>query len=623
MEIQKRTHPGLRQVLLPSIAFLLLVLEILSAVPGVMAPLERIELAARDGFMRLRGIQTPDPQIVIVAIDDFSFNWTGYQWPWPRSYLAQLVQELNHVGAQQVGLDIFLFEAGFDPGGDEALAAALAEAPLSVSVMQVFRDEDLGTVTRKPPLPVYLASLDGLGLTGMVLDDDAINRGLQAFDTFGNEVYYHWAFEAAALALDVDRPVISEDRLWFNNQEVPTSRGTFLIDFAGPAGTYPTYSAADVVDGLVDPAMFRDKIVLIGVTSITLHDVYPTPFSASRPMPGVEIVANAIATILAGSYLHETLPWLNLLIILIMAFLAGLIGMIRRPAAALLVLTGSLVAYFMVCLLAFSLARWYLPVTAPEAMLFLGVVAPFIERAVSQEVEKRRVRSLFSRFLSPQMVDQLLGTQDINSLNKRASVSILFSDIRGFTTLSEKMTPEEVVSLLNPYLEAMTGIIHKHGGTVDKYEGDAVIAFFGEPVPYADHALRAVRSAVDMRLELVHLNQGWQAESRLQQGLEIGIGVHTGEVFVGLLGSSQRINYTVIGDNANLASRLQDQTKIVGWPILISEVTANLVSEEFEVEFAALQAIRGKREPVNIYKVLGRKGAPENERMQALENQSL
>ncbi|MEW6092712.1 MAG: CHASE2 domain-containing protein, partial [Chloroflexota bacterium] len=290
MKPLRRFRLDLRLILLLGITLLFLVLEVLSAIPGVMAPLERVELATRDGMMRLRGVRAPHPDIVIVAIDDFSFNWTGYQWPWPRLYLAQLVEKLNESGARLIGVDVFLFEPGYDAGGDEALAAALSQAPQSVAVVQIFEDEDQGLVTLKLPLPVYRPGLDGLGLTGVNLDDDAIGRGLQAFDTFGSDVYYHWAFETAALVLGVDRPSIASGKLVFNGQTIPISRGRFLVDFAGPAGTYPTYSAANVVDGLVDPAVFGDKIVLIGATSITLHDVYPTPFSASEPMPGVEIV---------------------------------------------------------------------------------------------------------------------------------------------------------------------------------------------------------------------------------------------------------------------------------------------------------------------------------------------
>jgi adenylate cyclase len=217
------------------------------------------------------------------------------------------------------------------------------------------------------------------------------------------------------------------------------------------------------------------------------------------------------------------------------------------------------------------------------------------------------------------MVDQLLTTRDINSLNKRANLTILFSDIRGFTTLSEKIPPEDVVALLNPYLEAMTNLIHKHGGTVDKYEGDAIIAFFGEPVPYDDHALRAARAAVEMRLVLAELRERWREEGILKGRFEIGIGLNTGEAFVGLLGSAKRINYTVIGDNVNLASRLQDMTKIYGWPIIINESTAMAIQDEFDTEFIEAAQVKGKTEAVRVYKILGRKGAPESERVRELE----
>jgi adenylate cyclase len=214
------------------------------------------------------------------------------------------------------------------------------------------------------------------------------------------------------------------------------------------------------------------------------------------------------------------------------------------------------------------------------------------------------------------MVDQMMITQDLNSLNKRADLSIIFSDIRGFTTLSEKMTPEEVVAMLNPYLEAMSKVIYTHGGTVDKYEGDAIIAFFGEPVPYKDHAARALRASLDMRKALIELKQSWAKEGRHSQ-IEMGIGINSGEVFVGLLGSEQRINYTVIGDNANLASRLQDLTKAYAWPILISESTYQQVKDEFDAELADAVTVKGKTKPVNVYKVIGRKNAPESEKLQS------
>ncbi len=270
---------------------------------------------------------------------------------------------------------------------------------------------------------------------------------------------------------------------------------------------------------------------------------------------------------------------------------------------------GSMLIYGIVYYLAFSQSGLYLSFMAPETMLFLGVIMPTLEQALSQEIEKRRVRNLFSRFISPEMVDQLIATQDINSLNKRSEITVLFSDIRGFTTLSEKLTPDGVVSLLNPYLDMMTKVVHKHGGTVDKYEGDAILAFFGEPVRHEDHALRAARAALDMRLALVKLTNAWEKAGVLPENFifDIGIGLNSGDVFVGLLGSEERINYTIIGDNVNLAARLQDLSKAYGWSMIISESTQKQITDEFETEFIEAVRVKGKSKAVNIYKLLGKK----------------
>jgi adenylate cyclase len=600
-----------RVLLILLTAIILLATALAAASPRVTTPLERLDLTIQDLAIRLRGNQPVHPDIVIVAIDDFSFNWTGYQWPWPRAYLAEIVDWLNQAGARVIGLDVFLFESDPDPQGDAALARALDEAQASVSVAQIYRVPSLSTVTLKLPLAAYRGSLDGFGITAIVLDEDAVARSIPAYDSYQGETYPNWAFEAARQYKGIDAPVsFSPFGLTFDGREVPLQAGRFLVDFRGPPGTYPTYSAARVLLGDYPAEAFRGKIVLIGATSVTLQDVYPTPFSAQVRTPGVEVIANAIDNLLTGNILRALPPWANLLGILLAALLSALIVRTQRPGRTLALLAALMAAYTIAYYLAFLKMRVFLPFIGPQAMLFLGVILPTVERAISEEIEKRRLHGLFARFLSPEMVDQLVATQDINSLNKRACLTILFSDIRGFTTLSEKITPEEVVALLNPYLEAMTAIVHKHGGTVDKYEGDAIVAFFGEPVPYADHALRAVRTAVEMMESLDELRQTWKAQERLPERFEIGIGLNTGEVFVGLLGSAQRVNYTVIGDAANLAARLQDQTKTLAWPILVNESTAEMVQEEFDLELAAETLVKGKAEPVRIFKVLGRKGDP-------------
>ena len=593
--------------------------------PNVDTPLESLELSGRDTLMRLRGVRPTSGNIVIVAMDDQSFQWTKYEWPWPRAYLAQIVDAVNKGGARVVGVDIFLTETGKDPGGDEALSQALSQSPSSVSDLQIFRDPQQDTVSLSLPIESYRNVLKAMGITTIIQDKDAVTRSIQAYDTYGDQVYYNWAFQDASQYLNVSPPSnVNQDGLTFNGRQVPLHSGSLLVNYNGPSGTYPTYSAYQVALGDVlreNPNAFKDKIVLIGATTITLHDVYATPFSAQQPMPGVEVVANAVDTIINGNYLSETPPWVALLMIMIMAILAGLISRIQRPSLTIALMGIGMILYAVVTYSAFFMKGLYIPAVAPQLMLFLGVVLPTLEQSVSQELEKRRVRNLFSRFISPEMVDQLIETQDINSLNKRANLTILFSDIRGFTTLSEKLSPEEVVSVLNPYLEAMTKVIEKFGGTVDKYEGDAIVAFFGEPVVHEDHALRAVRTAVEMRKALVGLHQQWERDGR-QHHIEIGIGINSGEVFVGLLGSVQRINYTIIGDNANLASRLQDLTKTYQWPILISESTYDQVKDEFEAELADSVVVKGRSEAVNVYKLMGRRNAPESERIRPWDAQT-
>ncbi|MCP4141681.1 MAG: adenylate/guanylate cyclase domain-containing protein [Chloroflexi bacterium] len=577
--------------------------------PTSITPIERLDYAARDTAMRLRGIQPIDERIVIVAIDDFSFNWTGLSWPWPRTYMAEIVNYLNDAGAEVIGLDVFLFEE--DPEGDQALAEAFSETPLSISLAQPLEDHQ-GVDTLKVPRPEYKDSFDALGITEIHLDDDATARSIMAYkyDKFSQAYFFNWALETARLAQNA--PPISQFStisLNLGEDEVPLRKSRILVNFRGPAETYPIYSAAQVVLGDYPAENFKDKIVLIGATSLTLQDVYPTPFSSRTPTSGVEIIASTVDSLLNQNYLRIAPPWVNLLFILLAAYLSHLIIRTSRPGFAIGLMLAGILSYGLIYFLVFSQFGLYLPFMAPEAMLFLGVIIPTLEEALSQDVEKRRIRNLFSRFISPEMVEQLISTQDINSLNKRSNITILFSDIRGFTTLSEQLTPDGVVSLLNPYLDVMTKVVHKYGGTVDKYEGDAIVAFFGEPVRYEDHALRAARAALDMRLALVKLTTQWEEAGVLPPDFifDIGIGLNSGDVFVGLLGSEERVNYTIIGDNANLAARLQDLSKGYGWSMIISESTNEAIKDEMETEFIESRLVKGKKEAVKIYKLIGYK----------------
>jgi adenylate cyclase len=592
-----------RVLIILVIAILLIGLEIAASLPRISSPLERVELTARDTAFLLRGPVAPNEDIVIVAIDDFSLNWVDQRWPWSRSYFAEIVNWLNDAGAKVIAFDITLFDPSPDPEDDEAMAAAIEGANSFVTVSQIFSGQY--STTLDVPEEIFLPGIDGYGITEIERDDDAIVRGINAYKNYQDRILYNWAFEIARVYLEVDSPTNpSPASVNFNDQLVPLNQqGKLLVNYAGGAETYPTYSAARIPLGDYSPDNFAGKIVFIGASSETLQDIYPTPFSATYLMPGAEVIANAVATLLSGEFLTIAPPWVNLLIILGMALVSWLFLLIPRPSVSNGLMAVGIAGYLITFLVLFNRGMQISFIT-PALMLFLGVVVPTLEQAVTQEVEKRRVRNMFSRFISPEMVSQLLDTQDIASINKRTELTILFSDIRGFTTLSERMSPEDVVSLLNPYLEVMSSIIHKHGGTVDKYEGDAIVAFFGEPIPHKDHAVRAARAALEMREALKRLNMKWLSDGTYTEMLEMGIGLNTGEVFVGLLGSQERVNYTIIGDAANLAARLQDQTKEFGFPILISGETYGQIKHQYYAEFVAKRVLKGKSEAVEIFRLM-------------------
>lgn len=593
-------------IVIIGIALTLMVLEITSGFPNVSSPFERLELISRDLALRMRGGGDVNDAIVIAAIDDESLAWVGERWPWRRSQIADIINWLNDAGAKLIAVDIILFEESFDPAEDEALLEALNNANSVVTVSQIF--STAYKVTNDIPHEVFLDAIDGYGITEIERGDDAIVRGIKAFKDFEGQTYYNWAFEVSRVYLGIDppsNPTLAS--LNFRNTSVPlNNRTTMLIDFAGPPKSFPTYPAAFIPLGDYDSAIFKDKIVFIGATSETLQDLYPTPYSSTSLTPGVEVIANAVSTILSENYLRVAPPIITLVLILGAAILAWFIIKIPQPTLVIVVTAASIVVYFIIRQVILIQTGTQLAIIIPMLMLFLGTVIPTMDQAVAQEVEKRRISGLFGQFISPQMVEQLINTQDINSLNKRTEITILFSDIRGFTSISERLSPEEVVNLLNPYLEEMTKIIYKYGGTVDKYEGDAIIAFFGEPIPFNDHAKRATQTALEMRDALKNLTRKWKLEGRFNDVFEMGVGINTGEVFVGLIGSEHRINYTIIGDAANLAARLQDETKVYNWPILISGDTFKQVKNDFAFEFADSKILKGKSVPVDIYKLLGK-----------------
>jgi adenylate cyclase len=281
---------------------------------------------------------------------------------------------------------------------------------------------------------------------------------------------------------------------------------------------------------------------------------------------------------------------------------------LRQPLVGLAMLGGLILAYAAVWLAAFNFSRIILPLVAPVSMLVMAYGTRTAVRAAAETAAQQQVRHLFEQFISPQVVRELVDSRQEASSGKRAELTFLFADIRNFTAISEKLAPERLVGILNSYLQAMTEVIFRYRGTVDKYEGDAIVAFWGAPFPDSHHPANAVRAAIAMRQTLMQLRDQWV--DRIFCQLEIGIGINTGEAFVGFVGSEKRFNYTVIGDQVNLAARLQELTKEYDCPLLISESTCECIRDQFDVEFVASRIVKGKSTPVRIYQVVREKSAP-------------
>ncbi len=594
----------------------------LVAVATLLGLFEYVELKAIDAAFSLRGPLAPTAPIVIVAVDDESIRETNIQWPWPRQYMADLITKISSGGPKSISTDIFWYEPSSDPADDAALAQAIANAGNVILANDINHIEQAGFELDeyRRPLPALESAAMHLGLANLYRDPDSFVRQMPLYLVSQDQAYFSWAAITAFNYLGLPLPdTVQPNGVTTGSLTIPLEDNRIIVNYRGGTGSiFKQIPAYQIVNGDQNPAQFKNAIVLIGVTSEVQHDTYAVPFEGGRlPMPGVEVNANVIDTIISGQFVNRWPASAGALAALALGLLAYLFSTANRPLLGLGLTALAGLGYAAAWGLAFVNARTEIYLIAPLVSLVLGYAVPSVERAAREALEKRRVRAIFERFISPEMADQLIERGIEGSRGRRTELTILFSDIRGFTTMSEKMAPEQVVGILNEYLGLMTDVILKHGGTIDKYEGDLIMAFFNAPLPQPDHALRAVRAAIDMRQTLDRLRDKWAREGGPPR-FEMGIGINTGEAFVGLLGSEKRINYTCIGDSVNLASRVQDLTKDLKWPLLITEYTYEKVKDEFDAEFGEARLVKGKTQPVGMYRVLGRKGAPESERVRPL-----
>lgn len=459
-------------------------------------------------------------------------------------------------------------------------------------------------------LPEIVEAAAGGGYFNMIPDIDGSVRRLPMAILYASDFFVPESLVAVdhylgrpPLAITLSQLGVDEIRL--GRQTIPVDRqGVAMINYRGPAGTIPTYSAAALLDGRLPARVFKDKIALVGATAVGIYDLRVTPFSGVYP--GVEVQATAIDNLLKNDFLRypPAGPVLTPLIILGLNALLGVVVLRLSATKGLFFASGTLVAYAAFNYLLFSRLNLQIEIFYPllgGVLVYMGIS---MERFWAEERERAKIRKTFESYVAPAVVHEMLKYPHLLRLGgERREITILFSDIQGFTSLSESLDPETLVHLLHDFFNPMSDIIIKHGGTIDKYMGDAIMALFGAPLSQPEHPRQACRAALEMSATLKALNGQWQGEGRPL--LHIGIGVNTGLVAVGNLGSDRLFDYTAVGDNVNLASRLEGLTRYYETTIIINESTAKLLGDGFILRELDRVRVKGKALVAPIFDLLG------------------
>ena len=553
--------------------------------------LDFVELKTLDKRFHIRGRMPLRAPIVLVSIDQDSFDELDLSWPWPRNLHAVLIRKLVQSRAKIIGLDLLFTEPRADPREDNDLAEAIKEAGnvvLAAELTEVSGDFGPKT-TMNLPIPALRAAALGYGPVNFVTDQDGVIRSAHTVLEFQDKTYPTFAYRIYQAAVGAAKKV-----------GPAAERTSALINYYGPARTYPTVPYYRILRDEIDPDFFRDKIVLIGSFAPSLHDLFPTPFSASQPMAGVEIQANWIETLLAGNPIVPFAGVGHAIVFLVLCALTLGFSLRLSPIQGFLVVSTLAAAHVIVCVHVFARYRIWFPTTPSLFAIVLCYGSLTLNNYIRELRERIRLRAVFSRYVSAEVVEEILADRAGLGLGgRRRHITVLFSDVRGFTGISEKISPEAVVSFLSGYFAQVTEIVFKYGGTVDKFIGDGMMAIFGAPKFHGDDALRAVRTGLEM-IELVK-RKGPEWAEILGASVNVGVGINSGDAVVGSIGSEIKSDFTAIGDTVNLASRLEGLTKEIGVPILISEFTAAEIKDALSLTALRRVKVTGRETPLLVY----------------------
>jgi adenylate cyclase len=577
-----------------------------------------------DLTMKARGERNVDAPVVIVDINDESRNFMGKNIShWERRIYAEVIRKLADADAKVIGIDVIFSSPSIYGEEDDMSLKEAIEYAKNVILAGYFSSMGLNK-----PMDVFFNSASGLGIININPDSDGRVRKIQmvygVLDESGN-LQYIPAFSLLLTGAflfgdkeDVPPVDFSKDSLLqWGDIKVPLDEGSMSVNYYGGKGSVKYIPFHEVYSGNFKKEDVKDKIVLIGNTSYLFHDYYPIPFSewfqrekkevkvmVEGAMPGVEIHAQAVANLLKGNSIKRMPPSREILFTVVCGIAGGIIFVLLNIPALLtliifLIFTGGLLFsdYFLLSNYHTYIAQF--PSTGMLLTLFITGLGyhRFIERR-----EKRVIRETFGRYMSPQIVNEILKNPElVRPGGVKKELTILFSDIRDFTPISEKMSPDALVEMLNAYFTAMNEVIFSNNGVIDKFIGDAIMAFFGAPVEDPDHAIKACKCALEMVQRLERFNR--ESSSRKWPAIRIGIGINTDVVVMGNMGSESRMDYTVIGDGVNLASRVEGLTKEFKVPIVISHKTAEKVKGFFELIPLGETKVKGKEETVKVYTI--------------------
>ena len=600
-----------------------------------------------DSFFIFRKEVKPSKNVVIVDIDEKSLKELG-QWPWGRDKIATILKNLNASKVGIIGLDIVFAEAdnsspkrileeiGRDSKGapdfDFLLAETLKSTPTILGYMFNFK-EKLDSIPPNIPMIIieknrpnknYLPVAKGVvsnipllqenayssGFFNTIPDDDGIVRSVPLVINYKQTIYPSLTLEILRLAYGVKKVVINYDKtgvesIYLGKFKIPTDRfGRLILNYYGKAKAFKYISAVDIYTNNFSKSELEGKIVLIGTSAGGLLDLRATPFESTYP--GVEIHATAIENILTQSFISHP-DWIVgadlLIVFVLLIFIVVLFSFFKALQTALFSLL-ALSAFIYFAYYEFAYYGLIFNVIYPLiSSLFLYMVLSSLYYKMESK-QKELIRGKFAKKVSKTVAESLIAQGDQDFLSAREKeVTLFFSDIRGFTTISEKFNdPKKLIDFLNLYMTPMTKIIIKNQGTVDKFIGDAIMAYWNAPLEVKNHADMALQSAIEQIKELKILNKSLK-EKGLPR-IDIGIGINTGTVVVGEMGSVGRSDYTIIGDSVNLGSRAESLCKIYKAEILITQFTKDKLKNEYNIEFVDDVKVKGKEQSVKIYRVL-------------------